>query len=250
MRATSQLRVDSVLERSLTIWLQNLVSFLVLTTVVYSPFILYSIMVLDSDMSEDGLKSYNGIKQIAGFILNLLVQAILIHGVFQQLRGQKADMNACFKAGLQRLLPVLLVGVAVAVMVGLGLLALIVPGMILMLVLYVAIPVTVVERLGVVDSLKRSHQLTNGHKGNLLFIVLILLVISMGIGLLFSFLVGALGSGAIDGLGGNAVVSAYFELLISIVVGSFAAVLSAVVYYQLRLIKDGVGMDELTRAMD
>ena len=249
MRASGQLSADVVIQRSLTIWLQNLVSFLVLTTVVYSPLILYSILVLHGDMSESELKSYVGVKQIAGFICNLLASAVLIHGVLQQLRGQKADMGACFAVGFQRLLSVLLVGVAVAILVGLGLLALIIPGVLLMLVFYVAVPITVVERLGVVDTLKRSHQLTDGHKGSILFIVLMLLVISMGIGLLFSFLVGAIGDDMINGLGGTEVVSAYFELLISVVVGSFAAVMSAVVYYQLRLIK-GDTPDDLNRALD
>lgn len=63
-----------------------------------------------------------------------------------------------------RLLPLVIL---LAVIVGLGLMALIVPGFMAMAYFFVAVPVALFEGLGPIDALKRSAALTEGQRWNL-----------------------------------------------------------------------------------
>ena len=62
-------------------------------------------------------------------------------------------------------------GVLSAAVIGIGFVLLIVPGLIAMLGLILATPITVERRVGPVDALKMSWAMTNGHKRTILNVV-------------------------------------------------------------------------------
>ena len=113
--------------------------------------------------------------------MNLVVQAALIFGVFQALRKRKASIGACISRGLSRLLPVLAIAVLIGVLVFGGFLpavALFVAGspgggllcmlasipvaVYIAMTYFVAVPVAVVEQVGIGAALQRSAKLTSG----------------------------------------------------------------------------------------
>lgn len=57
-----------------------------------------------------------------------------------------------------------------------GLILLIVPGLMIAMALLVVMPVVIIENPGIVNSLKRSHELTDGYKMAILMILLVLIV--------------------------------------------------------------------------
>ncbi len=104
------------------------------------------------------------------------VTAMVSYGTYQDLLGRPIRFAACVGRGLALILPVSGAAILVIVITAPLYLALILPGVLATLVLYVFIPVAVIERPGVVATLKRSRDLTRGH---LLPIFVILLVLGL-----------------------------------------------------------------------
>lgn len=236
--------VGTVLSRSFPIWIRNLVPFTVLSLVVYSPLIIYSFLTfLGGEVSEDAESRYNIISTLAGRVLDLIVTGAVVYGVFQQVRGQPAGLGDCIRVGFSRLLPILGIGIVVGILVTLGLLAFVIPGIILQLMWWVAVPVAVVERLGVVGSMQRSAKLTSGEKGTIFLVLLVLGLIQFAAIFGIAFV---LGMTMPDAGAAQAVIT----LLVAIPFGALTAVANAVGYHDLRVAKEGVGIDDLVKVFE
>jgi hypothetical protein len=87
------------------------------------------------------------------------------------------DWKDAIEGALPLVIPVILVGTLQALAAGIGFIFFIVPGIILLLMFSVATPVLVAERVGIIDSMKRSRALTSGARWRilLLFVVISLL---------------------------------------------------------------------------
>ncbi len=168
------------------------------------------------------------------FILMVLLQAMLIVATIRDMRSQDVDIGLCFAEALRRFLP--LIGLALVSLLGiiLGFMLLIVPGVILSLMWMIAAPVMVVEDRGIIDSLGRSVELTDGSKGMMFLLVIIFLLAS-----------GTL-SGMAEALG---LFSVTASVLITIIAETAIAAVQAAgiaaVYIELRTVKEGPLTDAL-----
>jgi hypothetical protein len=118
-----------------------------------------------------------GLLTLAG---SALLSGSLAYAVFDLRRTGATSAGDCLRRGLRTLPKLFLIDVMYAVVVGVGLLLLIVPGVILSLMFALVIPVAVAENLGPFDSFKRSMELTNGYKG-LIFLTFFLWGIAIAV---------------------------------------------------------------------
>lgn len=128
----------------------------------------------------------------------------------------------------------------------LAFIALVVPGLVLYTMWWVAVPVAVLERPGAVASLRRSAELTKGFRWRIfaLFLGFLLAVVGGGV-LIFGIGLSAdLGAVAVDSI---SIVAGW---ILSAAFMATQAVLVAVSYYQLRVVKEGVGIDEIAAVFD
>lgn len=223
----------SVLGPSFGIWLRNFVPFTLLIAFVHSPMIVYTYMVLTNDPTETDLVLWGRINMFVPNILNLIVSGALAYGVVQQLSKTPASMGACVTKGIQRLIPVFFIALLVGVLVFIGTLLFIIPGIILTCMLWVAVPAAVVERPGVMGALKRSASLTKGARWSIFLIVVVLFFVAVVGGVIVGV--------SID----DWVVSTWVTYGFTIVLGGLNATTAAVAYYQLRLSKEGVDIEQL-----
>lgn len=242
-----EFRVGEVISRAFSILFKNFVPFMVLTAIVYAPIIVATVL-MTGRIQEGMLEEQDAVSLIvfgvgivlASIVLNLVASAALMYGVIEQLRGGHASMGACISAGLKRLLPVLGVGLLMTLCIMLGFVALVIPGVILIFMFYVAVPVTVIEHLGPIDALKRSKALTDGFKGSLFALNFLVALIGGGIGLVVGIVKGA----------GSETVGLVLDLGIDVFTGALGAVITAIVYHDLRVIKEGVNVDDLVRVFE
>ncbi len=118
----------------------------------------------------DGLVSLAGsfLVTILGLIITVLagylVQAALVKSV-QDIRDGRADLSIgeTVAAGTAVLLPVTGAALLAGIAIGIGLILIIVPGLFLITIWAVIIPVIVIERAGALSSFGRSYQLVRGH---------------------------------------------------------------------------------------
>ncbi|MBN8816441.1 MAG: hypothetical protein J0J06_13455 [Sphingomonas sp.] len=121
---------------------------------------------------------------LIGIVLAMIVQGGLVRATMTEIEGERATFSQCVVSGFSRALPMLGIGILVALGVGVGFLLLIVPGVIFYLMWSVSIPVTVVERRSVIDSMSRSSDLTSGARGIIFALMLIIWVLTIGAGLI------------------------------------------------------------------
>jgi hypothetical protein len=127
------------------------------------------------------------------------LQAALVEAVVD-VRDGRADMSISqtFAQGREHLSSVLVAGLIAAVAITIGLILFIVPGLFLMTIWCVIVPVIVLESRSAGESFGRSRQLVRGEGWNVfgLIVLVFLILIGAGIilGILLSWLPGWLGS--------------------------------------------------------
>ena len=107
-----------------------------------------------------------------------------------------------------------------------------------MCMLWVCVPVVVVERSGAYASLGRSRELTKGNRWPIFFIFLFLMLIGFVSGIVFGLFRPEVAAQLI------------FQEVLNILTMSIQAVLVAVTYHELREVKEGVSIEDLTRVFE
>jgi hypothetical protein len=111
---------------------------------------------------------------------SMLSQAVLVPIALEEMHGNRLELGKAAAVLLQRRLSVVGTALLLSVPVALGLMLLVVPGLILMSVWLVAMPVCVIDKLPPLASLSRSSRLTKTVRGKA-FALASLLIVSSGI---------------------------------------------------------------------
>ena len=249
-----QLKVGDVLGVTIKTWWKNFVPFAVMCLLVNAPVFLLRYWVgappspfstppvrTSAEMSvmfERLAREY--IVIFAQMGLSLIATGALTYGVLQSLRQKPVRMLECLRMGFARLLPVLGTAVLVFLLIELGIMLCIVPGIIFACRYAVALPVAVIEKPGVSASLRRSRDLTMGNKANIFLLYFIVMMIQSGVGFVLVLLTLSMGL-----LG--AMINLAFGVMIG---GSMMGVLGAVLYHELRRLKEGASIDEIAKVFD
>ncbi len=229
MRAVEQFSVADVLVTALFICARNLGTFLPFSLIAFVP---YFVVTATTEPVTDPLPFGDDAGRfwmlvIVGLVCECWQQAGLTYNTVRGLRGGVPGMRATLVESIRFAPLVLLVTAVGGIAVFFGLL-LIVPGIILLLMFCVAAPTAVIERKYALAALGRSSELTAGYKGQIFGLMVILFALDWLVVLVakaadLHVLVG--------------------ELIIMVVAG-FGAVVIAVVYHDLRMLKDGTDADQ------
>lgn len=162
---------------------------------------------------------------LIGIVAAFLLQATLVKAV-QDVRDGRADMSLSetVSAATPYLWRVAGASILAGIAIAIGLVLLIAPGLYLITIWAVIIPVIVLEGAGVFDSFGRSHQLVRGRGwhvfGTLVLTWIILLVVNIVLGLIFAALPNVLSNGLSSVISGT-------------LVAPFNALVVTLVYYRL-----------------
>jgi len=185
------------------------------------------------------------------WLLNMLIsawlQAAIIRGAIGDLNGQKPTFAECMGAAAGDIFPLVGVSITATVAVVLGLFFFVIPGVFLALLLSVSAPVRVVERTGVFAALGRSGDLTRSHRGAILGLYAL-----YGVG----YVVGAI---VLDQLAApltlmGAAGALLREGLVTPLAGAATSLIAAAgvaaIYFELRTVKEGIGIEALASVFD
>jgi hypothetical protein len=244
--------IGGVLGTGFSVWLKNLLPFTFIAALIFSPAIIWGVYIVQHPIEHlETLKRWDLYFALMAILLNAAASAALTYGVVMQLNGTKASIGACIGKGFSRLIPVLFVVLLSTLCVLGGMILLIIPGIIFSLMLYVATPVAVIEKPGIVASLKRSRELTYGHKAEIFAIVLLIGLASGVISYLMMSMAGAKGGfGKPDPESLLKPSIMYVKLGAQIVSSSLGAVMTSVSYVLLRREKEGTSTDALAAVFE
>jgi len=235
-------RVGAVLNRTVEIFLAGFGRLFVLALLPMSPLLV--ITLVSGQLTPANLAAFSLLGVIAlvlNIILGVVANAMILFGAFELMRGESFTIGQSLRVGLSRTLAVFGVSIVTGIAVVLGLVALIVPGIIILCMLYVAVPACVIEKLGVGKSLSRSSALTRGYRWPIFGIILLTIVGSAVVSYLVTRILGMIG---------GAIAVILFGFGWQVVTTAFSAVLSAVIYHDLRVAKEGVDVSKLANVFD
>ncbi len=195
---------------------------------------------------------------IVGFVLyiflSILLQSVLVHACFKDFAGEPVSLKQSGKVALRFLFPVL--GLVVLYMLGvsIGFILLIIPGIFLLLGWYIAVPVLLVEKRGVLDSLSRSWQLTKGYKRWILLVVIILTVLSMVLSAVLTLVAMPFGNVTTATLTGGSVLFWIVYALSSALAQAITVMINAsavaAMYYEIRDLREGITPTSIASVFD
>jgi len=198
-----------------------------------------------------GSMSLGGLLLLVG---SLVLTPGLIHGAFTDLSGRKPTIAECVRSGLRHAIPVFFIMMCVGVAAAFAALLLIVPAIMLGVAWSVATPARVVERTGVFASIGRSGELTRGSRWRIFWLFFLWFIVG---GAIQQTLLGLVGMGSTGAMASatnrlGALASGYGVLALVITVASTLVTYTglAVIYYELRRLKEGIGPEALASIFD
>ncbi len=267
----AEFRVGEVLSRSMAILARNIVPFGLLALLFTTPTFLVTALVdpqagIMDPKTMQALEYGNEVALqkvlwmlaamvgliVVGLVLSMMATAAMVYGTFQDLRGRPATIGTSLRHGLSVVLPVLGVALLSVLLMMLGALALLIPMFIVLIMFWVAIPTAVVERPGVIASLKRSAALTKGYRWRVFGIYMVILIaMMMASGIAQApFMAGMVNAGPGALTSGPFIAANILGLLVNAFFTALGAVASAVAYHDLRAVKEGFDIDQFAAIFD
>ena len=236
---SSDFRVGNVLTQAFSILWRHLLPFLLLYGVA-SLLLNVPVTFTNHDSPVADIAVASGISLALSMVFNVFAGAAVVHAAIDDMRGRPVDMTVAFRVALRRYFRVLGVTAAVVALAILGL-VLIVPAAIVITMLFVVVPVCVVEGLGPVDSLRRSAQLTKGYRWQIFALWFAILITESIVQIAIDQMTEPFGSFALIFAP---------QVAWDVVLGAFAVILTAVTYRDLRVAKEGAEADHLAKVFD
>ena len=250
--------VGRVIARTFSAWWHHVLAFSLITLVAYLPLILLSLLggmpvpgvtapsaaSFDPAAAPPTLPQGFWLAYSATMLLFLVEVGAITHGVINYLAGKPVSVGAMIATGVRRLVPLIVVGILCYLLVVVGFVLLVVPGVILGCALAVAIPAVVVERPGVLGAIRRSFALTKGKRFAIFVAFLVFLMVLMGVTMVGGFLLPQLTASFSPMLG------TWLGLAVNVAFGTLLWVAPGVVYHDLRVAKDGVSTAQLVAVFE
>lgn len=196
--------------------------------------------------------SESGEVEIIGFLVvmilsligALLIYPIVMFGTVRTMRGQDWRFMEALGHVLRIIVPYFILGLLISFGIGLEMLLLLIPGIILFVRWYVALPVRVAEPVSITAAMSRSAALTSGRRWEIFGAALVLFVVGSLVAAIFgavgSVIVFAFASG---GSGEVGVAAIFLSTVVSVIGQTFSTLLfivaPSVAYYLLRGEKEG-----------
>jgi hypothetical protein len=257
-------QMGRVVTRTFSVIGANIVAFSLLAFVVAVPLIAATLISSSGALAfspGQGL-SVRSIAQIGfGWLLALIgmffLQAALVHGTVVSLNGKRPSFGDCLSTGLVNFLPLIVIAFIETFGLAFGFVLLFLPGFMLLVRWSVAVPSRVVEHTGILRSFGRSNELVRGHSWPIFGLLVAFFLLQLAVGTVFGAFSGmsfaprpageALAAAANANLEPLHLLSTVLAQMINSVIGAAGA---ASIYYELRVIKEGIGPEALAKVFD
>ncbi len=174
-----------------------------------------------------------------GLILGPISTGAVTYAVFQRMRGRNTEAGESLRVGLSQLGSVLGVAILQGLATFAGTLLCVVPGIMFAVMYSVAVPVAIEEKPGIGASMSRSADLTDGHRWDIFFVLVVLGLLGFGLGIAAG-LIGLL----------NKAVEIVLTLVVQVLATGLGATAYTVMYYRLRSVKESLDVDQIASVFD
>jgi hypothetical protein len=261
--------LGEVLDRTFTLYREHFLLFIGITALPYLLLLVFNFSSLALGLAADGHHRATSMVSpgmiggvvagaIGGGFLFLLIigvaHAATVAAVSDLYLGRETNVRAAYSRAKGRIVAVLVVIVLSFLAVVVGMLFFIIPGIYLACRLAISVPATIVEQDSPVASMERSMELTKGFAGQVFLLLLLVWVIEMVVagvlqmpGAIFTMLaVMAKHQPSV----GVTVYTYISQFLSQVLVGPIGTISASLMYYNLRVRKEGFDIQHLMNTLD
>ncbi|HEY7713342.1 MAG TPA: hypothetical protein VIE90_02455 [Candidatus Binatia bacterium] len=244
----------ALLDRAFRLYTGNFSLMLGIAAAAYVPFYLI-MLVIESSIGGNLPYRDVGISTLLFQIVFLVLWASIAfpiasgattYAISERYIGNDVTIGEALRRGLSHFWPLSIAQVTATIRVLFGFMLLIIPGILWMLSYSLIVPVITIEGQRALPSLRRSHELIKNYRGKafciLLVVNLLQLVLAGGVGLITGLLFGS-------DSGSGEVLSSAFNNLLSIFLAPLGIVAAILLYYDMRIRKEGFDLEMLSRAL-
>ena len=185
------------------------------------------------------------VSNLLNVVIYGLTTALIVQCAYDAKLGRKITPGRYIGPALAVVVPIVILTTVAAVLTGIGILALVIPGLWVYAVLSMIAPAVVIERVGF-GGFSRSVALTKGYRWPILGTLIIIFICTFLLSFATLFVAGFLGGLAGGGL---AVIILLTALMTAIGYGLTGISLS-LIYARLREIKEGVSVEQIASVFD
>jgi len=235
-------RIGAVIGRSRSMLWRHFPTFLVAGVIASLPILLLAFMQTDEPADDEILGDMLWVMfaLVSLMVFSTIGQAVVIHAASQDMRRRPVRLVESLNVALRSFWP--LIGLALAgLLILVGLVLFIVPGLMLSTLWFVVLPACIVEQLGPWTSLRRSRELTRGHRWKVLGLTLLLMIGTFG------------GGSAVDtwvAAATSPVAGVVADLMWTAIWTAFTATTTIVTYHELRMAKEGIDIEPIAVVFD
>jgi hypothetical protein len=184
------------------------------------------------------------ITSLFSFLGSVLVEGASLTVLAHHYRGEETDWKDSLRVGWGRFLPLIAATILVSLGAGFGLIFCLVPGVFLFTMWAVTPAALVTERLGPFAAMGRSYQLVRGRFWPVLGAIVLAYLLYMVANQIIGVVTGVTTVlGSLDGEQISFLPSVIGSVLVSIVAAPFLAAMITVIYFDLRVRKEGYDLE-------
>lgn len=228
----------------------------IIATIIVGPVDLLTLTVVDpetttpADIFEPLIPIYTvlAVTSLLSFLGSVLVEGASLTVLAHHYHGEETDWTDSLRVGWGRFLPLIAATILVSLGAGIGLIFCLVPGVFLFTMWSVTPAALVTERLGPFAAMGRSYQLVRGRFWPVLGAIVLAYLLYMVANQIIGVVTGVTTVlGSLDGEQISFLPSVIGSSLVSIVAAPFLAAMITVIYFDLRVRKEGYDLELMAR---
>lgn len=229
------MRLGEMIDRTIKLYQGNFAVLAGVVAIIMVPWTLLVYVLSQSESVLSGMLVFAGGVAIGPFVAGAVAWAAA-----EVYLGEQPTVSETYRYIGRRIWPVVGVSLLTALVLILGFLALIIPGLILTARLFAATIAVVIEDRGVTDGMRRSSDLVKGSTGRVLgYLIVMGLIVGIG-----SMILGGL-SFLFDSEAADLVL----DLISSVVLTPLNAVFGVLLYFDLRIRKEAFDLEVMAREL-
>jgi hypothetical protein len=260
--------LGEVLDRTFTLYREHFLMFVGITALPYLLLLLFNFSTLLLSVGVNHHRSPNLVSpgMVGGFVAGAfgglflfllaigVAHAATVSAVSDLYLGRETNVRIAYERAKGNFVTVIVVMVLTFLAVAVGALFLLIPGIYLACRLAVSVPATIVEQDSAVASMERSMELTKGFAGQVFLLLLLVGVIEMVVGGVLQmpatiFMMLAVVAKHQPSVGVT-VYSYISQFLSQVLVGPIGTISASLMYYNLRVRKEGFDIQHLMNSLD
>jgi len=243
-----------ILDKSFRLYLQNFALMVGLSAILNIPLLAFTLVFGGGQVNSTTVNVAAVMVGLLAFVLAMIIMVPLITGattaaVSDIYVGNSVTAGSALSAAWRRAWMLLKTQLIVGLIVTVGLLLILVPGILWALSYTLVAPIIMIEGSQSSSEVRRrSWELVRGNRGKVFLILLAILVIQwlIGIGIGVISVLGLFGLGSSSGV----LISQVLNGLVSILMTPMSAIAVTLLYYDFRIRKEGFDLEMLSRSMD